>query len=283
MRRLAFPIVVAAVILAVSFAGWTWWRGRVAPGGGGAAGVSQPEPPVEPHARPVEPRLVHGTVMVNDVPAATVGRGTPVYVCLILDPLPDTTVAAAPAEARLLVSDAVGRPVSVEWAMAPVTAPALEPGRSMLLAWTAVSAFEPGQYRIALVEPPAWLGLQAAGATGVRVATASLTVTTAPDARRVVAHHERRVLALQGRLAEWLTRIETDLKADPSDHAVASEYVDALDQAGRTAEALTALRVLASDMQKIQERVRPGIATELPDWVVFKLAELEARNSARSR
>jgi hypothetical protein len=279
----AVIVTVAVIAAAVLFWMRPWSRdsGTTAPTAGqpSATAVTAVTAGFDKRGRPTPGPLVFGTVLVNDNRAIELGRGTPVFVCLVLEPPPERTVAIAGADTvgPVVVSTAGSANPAIEWERLPSPAPLLAPDRPVTLVWIARTAIPAGRYSVTFTGGASLLKLVDAGLSAVRIEPGSLTIINRADDPRLTSHYQRRVLGLRGRTGELVATLESASKTDPSNLAIRRELVDALDQAGRAAEALHQLELLAAEIQDREIRTKPSIPPEMPDWVVFRLAELYQR------
>ena len=248
--------------------------GAGVPGNAGGAPV---------RATPAAP-IVFGSVLVNDLRVAEVGRGAPLFVQCVIEGHTTATVAlAALDQVRPVVTTPGGREAPAEWEMLPAPQEPLAPGRTVTLTWIARGAIAPGAYEVAVPGAAAALKLAEAGLTGARIDAASLTVRAGAGDPAVAAQDARRILALRGRYDELIAALESALQAQPGRLALGRELVEALSAAGRPADALRHLQGIALRLQQERAAANPGAPEELPDWVILSLADLQQRVKAAGK
>ena len=119
--------------------------------------------------------------------------------------------------------------------------------------------------------------LAEAGLSAVRIDAASLVVRAEADTPDEAARAARRVMGLRGRHDERIAAVRAALAREPDRLSLGRELVEALDAAGRPAEALNELLGIAQRFQKRQAAANPAAPEELPDWMLLRFAELEQR------
>jgi hypothetical protein len=232
--------------------------------------------------RPTPVPMAFGAVLVNDSRGIELGRGTPVFVCLVIESDAVKFVELGSTDAVSPIATSEGRGVvGVEWEPIPPPASIVEPGRPVTLTWVARTAIPAGRYSVTFAQEVPVLQLVKAGLSAFRIEPGSFSVVDRADDPAVSAHYRRRVLGLRGHAHELVVALEAAVKADPSSPALRRELVDALDQAGRPAEALSQLERLAAEIQDRQVKAQPSTPPEMPDWVVFRLAELRQRADSK--
>jgi len=221
--------------------------------------------------------VVFGSVLVNDLRVAEVGRGTPIAVACVLEAHPTATVAVAGLSDLRPAVTANGQAVPSEWDALPAPTGPLAPRRSLMLVWIAKTPLPPGTYEVGVPGMPAALRLAEAGLTGARIDAASLVVRAEADTPDEAARAARRIMGLRGRHDERIAAVRAALVREPDRLSLGRELVEALDAAGRPAEALNELLGIAQRFQKRQAAANPAAPEELPDWMLLRFAELEQR------
>lgn len=283
LRRAAW-LAAFVIVAAIAAAVWLYPRMFTGPrvpaetsgagtAGAGAAGNAGDAPT---RATPAAP-IVFGSVLVNDLRAAEIGPGTPMFVACVIEAHPTATVTVSGlAQVRPLVT-AKGREVPLEWDALPPPAGPLAPGNTLTLTWMAKTPPPPGAYDVAVPGATAALRLADAGLTSARIDAASLVVRQDADAPGDAARAARRILALRGRHDELVGSLQAALKQEPDSLSLGRELVNALDGAGRSTEALDELLRLAMRLQQQRAVASPSAPEDLPDWIILGLADLQAR------
>ena len=197
--------------------------------------------------------------------------------CVISNPL---------EKGRLVIKDLSGlRPVvrggpsrgvtALNWESPGLKKVTLEPNGSVVLYWLTRQALKPGDYRIGLDGFERILDPAKSGVAGVRAEPVMLKVVPGNADPKLKAFWNRRVLALKGDAAGWLTAVESCLAKDPDNHGLLLERVDALAANKKPAQARQALADLIMNTEKKLRQKDPKRPLHLPYWYYSYLRKLE--------
>lgn len=214
------------------------------------------------------------TVLANDARYIALDSDSPIYMqCVFSAPGADGEVSLPRAE-RIAIDllDAEGSWVVTDWTplgMPPETVPQ---GQTVIMAWQASRPLPRGEYRLAVIMPPEYS--PGAGLSGTYSESASFSVLDTPPNEYRNAMFDRRVRMLAGKTGEVLAELQKLLADSPDDNSLRLELVDALDAAGRSAEARKELLAVAYNMTHDGSGKSIG---PVPPSIALRLEELNGK------
>lgn len=223
-----------------------------------------------------EPRKhwLYCAVLVNDSKSISLDSGSPIFMqCVFSAPGAEGDVSLPSAESIAIdLSDSGGSWVVTD--LTPLGTPpeTLPQGHTVTMAWQVTSPLPAGDYRLDYIMPPYYS--PDAGLKGTYSEPASFSVLDTPPNDYRNAMFARRVKVLAGNTGEVLAELQRLSAASPEDSSLRLEFVDALDAAGRSAEAKKELLEVAYLMTHDGSGKRTG---PVPPSIAIRLEELNGR------
>ncbi|MDO9509421.1 MAG: hypothetical protein Q7I97_08845 [Thermovirgaceae bacterium] len=218
-------------------------------------------------------------VLVNDSRCVSLDSGSPIFMqCVFSAPGAEGEVPLPSAEGIAIdLADSGGSWVVTDWTPLGTPPETVPQGQTVTMAWQASQQLPGGDYLMAVIMPPYYS--PEAGLSGTYCEPASFSVLETPPNEYRNAMFARRIKMLAGKTGEVLAELQRLSAASPDDNSLRMELVDALDSAGRSAEARKELLEAAYRMTHDESGKRTG---PVPPSIAFRLEELNGKIPAGS-